>query len=73
MIQLTRLNDQVFMLNAVHIEQIESLPDTTITLFNGKKIVVKDPQPEVIQLITAFYQKVGLQQSLIDDVQKVTK
>lgn len=64
MIQLTRLNNEVFTLNAVQIEQVESLPDTTITLFNGKKIIVKDPEKQVIQLITAFYQKIGLQQSL---------
>ena len=42
MIQLTRLNDDLFTLNACMIEQIQSLPDTTITLINGKKIVVKE-------------------------------
>lgn len=64
MIQLRRLNDELFTLNALLIEQVEALPDTTITLTNGKKLVVKNPEHEVIQLLTTFYQKIGLQQSL---------
>ncbi|MBB5145863.1 flagellar protein FlbD [Cerasibacillus quisquiliarum] len=60
MIQLTRLNDDLFTLNACMIEQIQSLPDTTITLINGKKIVVKESELEVIQLTTAFYKQIGL-------------
>lgn len=64
MIQLSRLNNELFTLNALLIEQIESLPDTTITLINGKKILVKNPEKEVIYLLTTYYQKIGLQQSL---------
>ena len=64
MIQLTRLNNELFTLNALLIEQIETLPDTTITLINGKKLVVRNPETEVIQLITAYYRQIGLQQSL---------
>lgn len=64
MIQLSRLNNELFTLNALLIEQIESLPDTTITLINGKKILVKNPEKEVIYLLTMYYQKIGLQQSL---------
>lgn len=55
MIQLTRLNGESFTLNAVMIEQIQSYPDTTITLTNGKIIVVKNPEQEVADLVTAFY------------------
>lgn len=60
MIQLTRLNGELFTINAVMIEQIQSYPDTTITLINGKKIVVKNPEHEVADLVTAFYQKAGI-------------
>jgi len=42
------------------IEQIQSHPDTTITLINGKIIVVKNPEQEVADLVTAFYQKAGI-------------
>jgi len=60
MIQLTRLNGELFTINAVMIEQIQSYPDTTITLINGKKIVVKNPEQEVADLVTEFYQKAGI-------------
>lgn len=64
MIQLTRLNGESFILNATMIEQIQSHPDTTITLINGKKFVVKNPEAEVNQLIMEFYQKIGILGSL---------
>lgn len=54
MIQLTRLNGKPFTLNALYIEVIESFPDTTITLTNGHKYVVKEPQQEVSKKILPF-------------------
>lgn len=64
MIELTRLNGDAFILNAVMIEQIQSYPDTTITLINGKKIVVKDAEKEVAKRVLEFYQQAGLLGSL---------
>lgn len=64
MIQLTRLNGETFILNAFMIEQIQSYPDTTITLTNGKKIVVQTPELEVLELVTTYYRKIGIQGSL---------
>ncbi|HLR91794.1 MAG TPA: flagellar FlbD family protein [Atopostipes sp.] len=60
MIELTRLNGETFILNATMIEQIQSYPDTTITLVNGKKLVVKNSEAEVVSLATQFYQKTGI-------------
>ncbi|MFB4167490.1 flagellar FlbD family protein [Virgibacillus sp. JSM 102003] len=60
MVQLTRLNGELFLLNAIMIEQIQSHPDTTITLMNGKKLVVKDSESDVQQLVTDYYRKIGL-------------
>jgi len=60
MIELTRLNGETFILNAFMIEQIQSLPDTTITLTNGKKIVVGTDLTEVEQKILNYYKSVGL-------------
>jgi len=60
MIELIKLNGESFRLNAIMIEQIQSYPDTTITLTNGKIIVVKNPEQEVADLVTAFYQKTGI-------------
>lgn len=59
MIQLTRLNDRTFTLNAFLIEQIEALPDTTITLTNGKKLVVKEEDVEVRERLLRFYRSIG--------------
>ncbi|MFT4413569.1 flagellar FlbD family protein [Fredinandcohnia humi] len=67
MITLTKLNDKQFSLNALFIEQVESFPDTTITLTNGKKFVVKETETEVQLKVIEFYQKInvlGLRKSL---------
>lgn len=47
-------------MNAFLIEQIESLPDTTITLTTGKKLVVQSTEQEVVNKITSYYQTIGL-------------
>ncbi|MFC0612875.1 flagellar FlbD family protein [Scopulibacillus daqui] len=60
MIKLTRLNGRTFILNVLLIEQIESLPDTTITLTNGKKIVVKDSLDDVSKKARDFIRKIPL-------------
>lgn len=60
MIELKRLNGDDFVLNAFMIEQVQSLPDTTITLVNGKKIVVQTDLKEVMDRITNYYKQVGL-------------
>ncbi|MCY8919790.1 flagellar FlbD family protein [Bacillus atrophaeus] len=58
MIKVTRLNGQPFTLNALFIEQIECFPDTTITLSNGKKFVVKENEEAVLEKVLSFYQKI---------------
>jgi len=68
MIELTKLNGEKFILNALLIEQVQSLPDTTITLQNGKKIVVQTAEKEVVQKMTEFYQKIGIFGSWKDKV-----
>ncbi|WP_226528291.1 flagellar FlbD family protein [Metabacillus niabensis] len=60
MIQLTRLNGKPFTLNALYIEVIESFPDTTITLTNGHKYVVREPQHEVTMKISSFYRDINV-------------
>lgn len=60
MIKITRLNGDKFVLNAILIEQIQAFPDTTITLSNNKKMVVKEPIDQVLKLTEEFYQKIGL-------------
>lgn len=54
MIQVTRLNGQEVYVNADHILFLEKSPDTVLTLQNGKKVMVKESIPEVIERIVAF-------------------
>ena len=69
MIKLTRLNGHPFMLNPIFIEQVQSFPDTTITLSNGKKIVVLDSEEDVMLKVTEFYQKVGIVRLINNDLE----
>ncbi|EMT46894.1 MULTISPECIES: flagellar FlbD family protein [Anoxybacillus] len=60
MIQLTRLNGKPFTLNAIYIEQVEAFPDTTITLTNGKKFVVRESVEDVMLLVETFYRNISV-------------
>ncbi|MGE6631407.1 flagellar FlbD family protein [Bacillus sp. NPDC077027] len=60
MIAVTKLNGKEFMINALHIEQIESFPDTTITLANGKKFIVKEDQEQIEERIISFYRRIQI-------------
>ena len=46
MIKVTRLNGKSYNLNAIYIESVEMNPDTTITLVNGKKYIVREPDDQ---------------------------
>jgi len=59
MIPLTKLNGKRFVLNALYIEQIEAFPDTTVTLTNGKKFVVRETVEQVAALASEFYRQIG--------------
>lgn len=54
MIELTRINDVKFTVNAEIIEFIEETPDTVISLTTGKKIVVKESRQEVTNLVISY-------------------
>ncbi len=58
MIELTKLNDKKFTLNSDLIETVEEVPDTSITLTNGKKIMVKETRNEVKNLVLKFKREI---------------
>jgi len=59
MIELHRLkNKESFWLNHRHIEIVESLPDTVITLTNEKKYIVKETPEEIQNAILAYHKKI---------------
>ncbi|MBB6061788.1 flagellar protein FlbD [Thermosipho japonicus] len=57
-ILVTSLSGQQFYLNADYIEKIEELPDTTITLYNGKKYIVSEDAKTVIERIIEYKKKI---------------
>jgi len=54
MITVTRLNNEVFVINDELIEKLEAKPDTTITLLNGHVYIVKENVEEVIKKVIEY-------------------
>ena len=58
MIKLTGLNKEEFFLNVEIIEKIEVVPETLITLTNGKKYIVLESTEVVIDRILKYKKKI---------------
>ncbi|MDD5794311.1 flagellar FlbD family protein [Clostridium sp. HCP1S3_B4] len=58
MIDLTAMNNKPFTLNADHIEKIEEVPETLITLTNGKKYIVLESIDEVKDKVLRYKNKI---------------
>lgn len=58
MIDLTGMNSKEFSLNADHIEKIEEVPETIITLTNGKKYIVLETIDEVKDKVIRYKNKI---------------
>lgn len=56
MIKLTRLDGEVFVLNADLIQFVEARPDTFITLTTGQRVVVAESMDEVLRRAVAYQQ-----------------
>lgn len=54
MINLTKLSGVEITLNCDTIETVEEVPETVITLSNGKKILVKESRQEIINLVKCY-------------------
>lgn len=58
MICLTRLNNCPLVINSDLIQQVESAPDTVLTLVTGEKMVVLESSDEVIEKVIDFRRKI---------------
>jgi flagellar protein FlbD len=58
MINVTGLNNKHMYLNADHIEKIEQVPETIITLTNGKKYIVLETPQEIINRVIEYKRKI---------------
>lgn len=54
MISLTALNNVKFYLNEDNIEKMEAVPQSVITLSNGKKYLVAESNKEIVDKIIKF-------------------
>jgi len=59
MIELTRLNGDVFWLNPHQIEYIERTPDTSIAMLSGKRVTVREGVQDVIAKIVEYRRLIG--------------
>jgi flagellar protein FlbD len=59
MIELTRFDGSRFFVNAEYIEFVEATPDTVISLIDHKKLLVREPAPEVVERILRYQSAVG--------------
>lgn len=57
MIYLTRINQTPLILNSDLIENIQSTPDTIISLTSGRNYLVLEPPELVIEKIVQFRQR----------------
>jgi flagellar protein FlbD len=55
-IKLTRLDNELFILNADLIRYVEARPDTFITLTNGERLVVRETMDEVVARAIRYQQ-----------------
>lgn len=58
MIELTKLNDTKFTVNAEIIELVEETPNTVVTLTTGKKMIVKETREEVTDLVISYKRRI---------------
>ncbi|AGX44887.1 hypothetical protein CLSA_c39270 [Clostridium saccharobutylicum DSM 13864] len=58
MIRVTGMDKKRFMLNADHIEKIEEMPETIITLTNGKKYIVLESIEDVRNSVLEYKHKI---------------
>lgn len=58
MIEVTGLDRKKFILNAEHIEKIESVPESLITLVNGRKYLVTESLEEILEEVLIYKRKI---------------
>ncbi|MBQ3837334.1 MAG: flagellar FlbD family protein [Treponema sp.] len=60
MIEVERLNGTKYYINPHMIESMESLPDLTITMLSGKKVIVRNSPEDIINKIVDYRKRIGI-------------
>jgi flagellar protein FlbD len=58
MIHVTGFDTKEFILNADQIEKIEEVPESIITLVNGKKYIVLESNEEIIKRVEEYKRRI---------------
>jgi len=58
MVKLTRLNHQLVVVNPDHIFEAEALPDTTLRLANGERMIVRETLDQLIEKVVEYRQRI---------------
>lgn len=58
MIYVTGMDNKEFLLNADHIEKVEGVPETLITLTNGRKYIVLEEIEDIKQEVIMYKRKI---------------
>jgi flagellar protein FlbD len=58
LIKLTGLNNKEIILNAEHIEKLEAVPESLVTLINGNKYIVLESTDEIINRVIEYKNKI---------------
>lgn len=58
MIKLTKLNNEIFVVNCNQIESIEMIPETKIVLMNKDFYIVQEDIDEIVEKIIEFNAKI---------------
>ena len=59
MIEVHRLNGELFLLNSDMIETIDANPDTVVRLVNGHRYVIKEKTGDVKRAVVDFRRQAG--------------
>lgn len=60
MIMLTKLNQEKILINSDQIESVDLIPESKITMMNGKFFIVQENAEEIIEKVIAYKGKVHL-------------
>lgn len=58
MINITGLDGKEYVINSEHIEKIEHIPESVITLTNGHKYLVKESNDEIVRKVIEYKRKI---------------
>ena len=59
MIEVHRLNGELFLLNSDMIETIDITPDTVVRLVNGHRYIIKEKSNDVKKAVIEFRRQAG--------------